>query len=1089
MANKSKKCYICEFEIAKRCKSTLHCPKCTETVHIDCAKINDLIAQDGKYYCKNHLPTEFIRASTRNETTENSIRDNNLQPIVPPFSINDSSLVMDPAIHSSLINHPPNAQIPPDNPIKNVQDPIGTQATTNTNANAGLFHQIRLPNQNFNVPITSRTPNAPDIRNPPPPFNKICTNCFLQIDGQFFCCYKCRASFHEACVSRKERQNNLEGYWGCTSCLISWAQYISLKNYAGNDQAIIDERDGLQAHMYANLRLDDPYLNPPRQSIFPMPARILQSHPIAPLHDPIPSTSQNNPLPNALNIPHEFQQNVINPQNNPLPNASNIQHEPPKDVTNPQIERNYVNSVNENLQRQNNAGNPGTTSFDADSLVGMFQNLQEQQNNQMERMFTQLMNVMMTNMRMMNNCNPIPQANENQNPTNSNNPINQSNPAYNNTGNNNFPQVRNTSLDQLEEILQEESRNHSRAFAQPQINNNSRNMDVTNSISLKLAEIQIAETKKNAYKILPKVNYANYEWKVFYRAFLETKDLFSAQENVSRLQEAILCEEIKQIGSFNLFSLETYEETLEEIDKRIGKPAKMLLKEKQKLFVQRKLHNGQKKEIIKFIGDIKRYSTLVDKIGDDQNKHDYPLLKQLMRTLPERLLNGWMTEFTRMENAGEIIMISHIASWLDKKIEECENLLMLEEDDPSVPQKDRNFKSQQNKKGPKGRNEKEISFAQTNSYAPQEKKEFNKKPRHDKESNESLASFCWYHNSSGHSSLCCYALLAKTGKEVSDLAKEKGICTLCGNKSHRVCPYKNQITCIVPNCNYNHRSIFCYQRKVQKAFTRYRRQDNHEHKPNFHNRNKENDNAPKNTEQPSTSQPKTDSNVMDALHIHTEITKDNAEEQWNVMVEEIPTTVGNKDSSMTQISYSSRNLTTIIPINLKNGDKTLKCAILLDTGSTASVIDEDYANFLNADGPKVELGVKWSGNKSREDKESRIIRIKAQGLHENAKTFDIFFRTMKDLKMPAQSLNADEMIIKFPHLREVPLTSYNHVIGIIGTDQKWFHKQLKWIEAKNNTSTSPSAILTPLGYTLLGSAWPLPKLYYHSSDKKEKKDQ
>jgi hypothetical protein len=55
----------------------------------------------------------------------------------------------------------------------------------------------------------------------------------------------------------------------------------------------------------------------------------------------------------------------------------------------------------------------------------------------------------------------------------------------------------------------------------------------------KLAETQIAENKKNAYRTLPKVKNVNFEWKVFYKTFLETKILFSPQENVSMKRKNI----------------------------------------------------------------------------------------------------------------------------------------------------------------------------------------------------------------------------------------------------------------------------------------------------------------------------------------------------------------------------------------------------------------------------------------------------------------------------------------------------------------------------------------------------------------------
>jgi hypothetical protein len=165
----------------------------------------------------------------------------------------------------------------------------------------------------------------------------------------------------------------------------------------------------------------------------------------------------------------------------------------------------------------------------------------------------------------------------------------------------------------------------------------------------------------------------------------------------------------------------------------------------------------------------------------------------------------------------------------------------------------------------------------------------------------------------------------------------------------------------------------------------------------------------------------------------------------------------------------------------------MKCALLLDSGSTISLIDERCADMLNLQGPKKTTEIAWSGGKSREDKDSRIVKAKVLGFHTNAKIHDIYFRTIKNLDMPTQKFNAEDAKAKFPHLKNLPLTSYSQIVGIIETDQHWFFRQEKWISAKGRMSTkdAPVAISTPLGYCVIGSSYPLPKTYEKFKERNE----
>lgn len=96
---------------------------------------------------------------------------------------------------------------------------------------------------------------------------------------------------------------------------------------------------------------------------------------------------------------------------------------------------------------------------------------------------------------------------------------------------------------------------------------NVRQQDDSNELSRRLIENQIRESQKKTYYILPKVTKVGYKWKIFYTAFLDSMNIFTPNENVVRLQNAIQCPEIKKLGGINLFTSATYEQTLKDIDK------------------------------------------------------------------------------------------------------------------------------------------------------------------------------------------------------------------------------------------------------------------------------------------------------------------------------------------------------------------------------------------------------------------------------------------------------------------------------------------------------------------------------------------
>lgn len=593
---------------------------------------------------------------------------------------------------------------------------------------------------------------------------------------------------------------------------------------------------------------------------------------------------------------------------------------------------------------------------------------------------------------------------------------------------------------------------------------------------VQLTELQLQHSIKSSYRKLPKINKIGYEWKTFYNAFLESYEFFTHTENVFRLQEAIQCEEIKKIGGFTLFQPETYLEELENINKRIGKSEYLLATEKHKLMKLEKVSNNDGKSIMEFFSQIKHYAALVEKIGSQSDKIDKSVIARLSRLLPDKYKQKWIDRYEVLSEINGDVTINDLAKWLDKQINSLETNLLFDKLDPYGEIKFKSTKRNVANKPTTSNN----NFKVTNTFNHHLNEDPDViVPNSDTQSecDESIYSdtnlnfaqndiknfnpinYCWYHNKQGHSSLICYSLKAKTGKQVCESAREKGICTICGWKNHYPCPNKTKIFCMIPECNFSHETIFCNKRKSKPIPT----------EKVAHDKIKSSENTQINFDDPNET--KNNDNELSMLHgQHGDFL--HSDTLWSMRDINMEST---KCMNINHKITTSSSLVSVVVLKL--GDKKLTGAFLLDSGSTVSVIEEKAANYLNLNGPKRSIFIAWSGKQSRHDENSKIVKTDAIGIHPNASKYKIYFRTIKNLEIPNQVFNAEQMREKFPHLKNLSLASYSNIIGIIGTDQSWAFKQLRWINPPDKIKNGPIGITTPLGHTVIGSAMPLEKLY------------
>jgi hypothetical protein len=408
-------------------------------------------------------------------------------------------------------------------------------------------------------------------------------------------------------------------------------------------------------------------------------------------------------------------------------------------------------------------------------------------------------------------------------------------------------------------------------------------------------------------------------------------------------------------------------------------------------------------------------------------------------------------------NIKREVTIRDISDFLNKKIQSYETKLLFE--------KMHKLNLHQNKNIDKSKDEELWAHNKINhSECDFEEKEEVCNVNNSKTNHFSPARYCWFHKNDSHGSYSCISLLAKHANEVKRLAKDNNICQTCGWLNHVDCKFKSSLECIIPNCEHNHATIFCDKRKVIGLSKQYKQDESEKSQLNI------------SVDKLRSGTEKNHNNKEDCIDaLNAQVSTCQSPQSWYSIKETL--NVNNEENT-------ASTLTAVIVMKLWNEleNRKILCAILLDTGSTTSLIDHEYASLLGLKGPSYPINLTWSNNITRHDSDSSIVKVKAKGIQKDSKIFDLHFRTLKDLCLGRQNFNAQKMQEKYSHLANIELMSYSKVIGIIGMDQAWNFQPSKVIESDHKENNNPIAILYPLGYAVMGSCMPLESLYKNLSE-------
>jgi len=547
---------------------------------------------------------------------------------------------------------------------------------------------------------------------------------------------------------------------------------------------------------------------------------------------------------------------------------------------------------------------------------------------------------------------------------------------------------------------------------------------------------------------LPLVDDNNLSWTTFYDSYQATKRLFLPHEQISRIKKAIKNPDVLQIGGPNLFNSRTFDLAIEKINSRLSKNTNFINKEANALQSLAKLKAESHRKIIEYIDRIANFNITAKAYDDWSFICNKMFINGLAEKLPVFLYNKWINKQANVEQAGEMLKLQHLVDVLEQELPNVntryQNSLLPSFDNLNIANKsNRMYK--------------------TEDKLNEARRKFDSK-------------YCWFHKNTYHPSHECRNLWDMDGKSVALLAEKNRRCIICGQEQHNPCPHEEKLKCKVEECEIKHHALYCPKRESrirnnnhndtivsddccivdydQKELEDFQRCLNESGDLNSYNNNNHGESSRFFITDESFD------NSTNNIH-YTSYDNNNAPRNYRHEAESFST------------YKSSPVLLGVIVLNLENKQNA---AFLVDSGSSVSLIEEKLANKLELYGPNLKLSLKWTGNHERDDKDSRIVKIKVAKAGNQWKDRYLYFRTMHNLKVCNQRFVAEDFKLHYPYLKELNLSDYSEISGIIGIDNI-FMFETQTIKAKNHLATLPLGVKCPLGDYVMQSQFPLEDTY------------
>lgn len=118
----------------------------------------------------------------------------------------------------------------------------------------------------------------------------------------------------------------------------------------------------------------------------------------------------------------------------------------------------------------------------------------------------------------------------------------------------------------------------------------------------------------------------------------------------------------------------------------------------------------------------------------------------------------------------------------------------------------------------------------------------------------------------------------------------------------------------------------------------------------------------------------------------------------------------------------------IIPVTLHGPTGSINTFAFLDEGSSLTFIETSLANQLGIDGYEHPLCLKWTGNVTRDEKQSCRIAVEISGIRSENRYWMRNVGTVPSLSLPEQTLPIQQMREYYTHLRGIPIDGYHDAV-------------------------------------------------------------
>ncbi|XP_036347947.1 uncharacterized protein LOC118757334 [Rhagoletis pomonella] len=141
-----------------------------------------------------------------------------------------------------------------------------------------------------------------------------------------------------------------------------------------------------------------------------------------------------------------------------------------------------------------------------------------------------------------------------------------------------------------------------------------------------------------------------------------------------------------------------------------------------------------------------------------------------------------------------------------------------------------------------------------------------------------------------------------------------------------------------------------------------------------------------------------------------------------------------------------------IPVTLHANGRAVDTIALIDEGASCTLLDEFLAHKLMLTGPTEELCLRWTGNITQQEPNSKIVSLEISARGTDLVKYSLHkVRTLANLDLPQQSLQMN-VIEKRQHLKSLPILPYSECKAgiLIGLDHAKLSLPLEIRESKDD---------------------------------------